>query len=319
MANSGGPPNGATQAGAEPSTAIPAIPAMPSAPDPDLYSGPLYLLAEYAAIGHSIGWHKDRKAGPGFVVVRKRSTGRAKIIERFPLTEEGWAGAWQALSDLDASAAATVAATLAKQAARKQAAAARRVLDAESLCVVRQSVFNGGSGSAPLTKGQAYDLRFLGDRIVVCPPLSAKTIVELPYRDVETVEVSGSSPSGSSGEMVVICLFMGLLGAVLGLLVLGLLGLLLGALLFGLVGALIGLNMTKIDTIVCIRRNDGELYFSHHQKRPDALRVELSEPLRAIGSAGAAKPDASDPPGSAGSPDSAGSPEADRRGARIGP
>ena len=205
--------------------------------------------------------------------------------------------AWQALSRLDENAAATVAATLAKQAARKQAADARRALDAESRCVVRHAVFDGGSGATPLTKGQAYDLRFLRDRVVACPPWSGTTIVELPYRDVQTVEVSGSSPSGSSGEMVVICLFMGLLGAVLGLLVLGLLGLLIGALLFGLIGALIGLNMSKINTIVCIRGNDAELYFSHNQKRPDALRVELSEPLRAIADAGAAKPDAPDAAG----------------------
>ena len=105
--------------------------------------------------------------------------------------------------------------------------------------------------------------------------------------------------------MAAICFILGLLGAVIGLLVLGLLGLFLGALLFGLVGAVIGVSMTKTDTIVCIRGTDGELYFLHHQKRPDALRVELSEPLRAIGSAGAVKPDAPDPPGSAGSPDSA--------------
>ena len=195
MANSGGPPDEASRASAEPSTAIPAIPAipaMPSAPDPDPYSGPLYLLAEYAAIGHSIGWHKDRQAGPGFAVVRKRSTGRAKIIERFPLTEEGWAAAWQALSDLDESAAATVAATLANRATRKQAAAARRALDAESLCVVRHAVFNGGSGAAALTKGQACDLRFLPDRIVVCPPC--------PGRRSSSCHTETWRPSRSAGR-----------------------------------------------------------------------------------------------------------------------
>jgi Short C-terminal domain len=289
VASGDSPLDEAPGASSEPSNAIPA---MPSAPESDLYSGATYLLADDAALRHSVGWHEDRKAGRGFIVARKRSTGRATIIERFPLTEEGWAAAWQALSDLDESAAATVAAILAKRAARERAAAARRALDAESLYVVRYAVFNGGSGPAALTKGQGYDLRFLRDRIVLCPPRSEKAIVELPYRDVESVEVSGSSPSGSSGELVVICFFLGLLGAVIGLLIHRLIGLLLGALIFGLIGALIGVSMTKTDTIVYIRATDADLYLLHHQKRPDALRMELSEPLRAIRSARTRRPDA---------------------------
>ncbi len=151
MASDNGPLDEASRAGAGPSAVIPA---MPSVPQDDLYSGPPYLLDDDAAIRHSIGWHKDRRAGAGFVLARKNSTGSAKVIERFPLTEEGWTGAWQALSGLDESAAATVAATLAKRAGER-AGAARRALDAESLHVVRSAVFNGGSGAASLTKGQA--------------------------------------------------------------------------------------------------------------------------------------------------------------------
>lgn len=98
MASHDGPLDEASRASAEPATLTPA---MPSVPDQDLYSGPPYLLADDAGIRHSIGWQDDRRAGPGFVVARKRSTGRAKIIERFPLTEEGWASAWQALADVD--------------------------------------------------------------------------------------------------------------------------------------------------------------------------------------------------------------------------
>ena len=289
MATNESPPDEASRASAEPPAATPA---MPRVPESDLSSYPTYLLAEDAAVRHSIGWYEDRKAGPGFVVARKRATGRATVIERFPLTEEGWAGAWHALSRLDASAAAAVAASLAARAARAQKAAARKALDAESLCVVRAAVFNGGSGAARLTEGQAFDVRFLRDRIAVCPPLLAETIVELPYRDVKTVDVSASTPRGSSGETTALCIGLGLLGAIIGLLVLGLLGLLIGALIFGLIGAGIGASMTKIDAIVCIRTNDAELQFLDRQKRPDALRAELSEPLRVIGNTGTAKPDA---------------------------
>jgi hypothetical protein len=37
-----------------------------------------------------------------------------------------------------------------------------------------------------------YGLRFLGDRLMVCPQGSATAVAELPYDDLETVDVSGS-------------------------------------------------------------------------------------------------------------------------------
>lgn len=157
--------------------------------------------------------------------------------------------------------------------------------------------FTGGSGEVPLATGQAYDLRFLGDRIMVGPPGSANAIVEVPYPDVETVEVNGPGQvSKPPGEVLAVILALGVVGALLGLVVLGLLGLLLGAVVFGLVGALIGAASTKIETIVRIRGRDAEFYFLHTEKRPDALRIELSEPLRAIENARAAQAGGLDEP-----------------------
>jgi hypothetical protein len=96
---------------------------------------------------------------------------------------------------------------------------------------------------------------------------------------------------------------LSLTGAFLGLVVLGLPGFLLGAKLLGLAGALIGASWTKTDSTVRIRGRDAELYFVRTSQRPDALRMELSEPLQAIANARAApagesgKP-ADQPPGS---------------------
>jgi hypothetical protein len=89
---------------------------------------------------------------------------------------------------------------------------------------------------------------------------------------------------------------LGLLGAVLGFLVRGLLGLLFGAVIFSFVGALLAAASTKIETIVRIRSEDAEFYFLHTEKGPDALRIELSEPLRAIGNARAGQVGDSDQP-----------------------
>ncbi len=275
---------------------LPSIPAMPSVPRYELYRGRPHLLLE-SGLRHSIGWQDDRKAGPSFVVVRLPRLPPLKVAERFPLTEQGWASAWRALTGLDASAAAAIAARLAALEPTRRAAAALAALDAKSLRCLRRVTFTGGSGEVKLATGQAYDLRFLGDRIMVGPPGSANAIVEVPYPDVETVEVSGPGQvSKPPGEVLAVILALGVVGALLGLVVLGLLGLLLGAVVFGLVGALIGAASTKIETIVRIRGRDAEFYFLHGEKRPDALRIELSEPLRAIENARAAQAGGLDEP-----------------------
>ncbi len=150
--------------------------------------------------------------------------------------------------------------------------------------------YNGGSGDAPLVRDRAYDLRFLGDRLMVCPPESAVAVVELPYHEVDAVQVSGSDRSRSTGETLAVVLSVGLLGALLGLIVLGFAGLIFGGLTFGLIAAVAMANANGIKTVVRIRSQDAELFFQNTQKSPDAVRVELSGPLTAIEAARAAGP-----------------------------
>jgi hypothetical protein len=256
------------------------IPPMPSARRDQVYRGTPNLLTE-AVLRHNIGWQDFRKAGPCFVVTRLGWLGAIRVVERFPLTEQGWESAWRALTNLDPAAAAAIAGRLAKRAASSSEAEALAALDAEALFVLRRVIFNGGSGHSGLAKGQAYDLRFLTDRIMIGPPSSVDAVVEVPYRDVETAEIGGPGQVGT-GNMAALILGLGLLGALLGLLILGLLGLVLGAVVFGLIGAVIGSASTKIETIVRIRAGDAEFYFLNPYKRPDALRIEMSEALRVI-------------------------------------
>jgi hypothetical protein len=266
----------------------PPAPEMPTMAPADLYVGtPNLLLA--SGIRHSLGWQDDRKAGPSFVVVRLSRLDNIKVMQRFPLTEQGWATAWQTLAGLDAEAAVAVAARLARREAGRRGAAALNALDAESLCCLRYAIFNGGSGTAPLAKGQAYDLRFLSDRIMISPRRSAEALVEVQYRDVETVEVSQSSPGRAPAEIAVLILAVGLLGALLGLFILGLVGALFGALIFAAVAAMIGAVSGKIETLLRLRGPDVEFYFVITEKRADALRIALSEPLRVIETARAAQ------------------------------
>jgi len=265
----------------------PSIPAMPTVPRDELFAfrrSP-YLL-QYADVRHSIGWQDNRKAGPSFVVARLSLIDRIKVTERFPLTEQGWADAWQVFSGRDASAATVIAARLSAREGRGRDAAARAALDAESLCYLRRVTFNGGSGEAPLVKGMGYDVRFLADRLIVCPPGLVEPVIDVPYSDVETVEVTGSGQGDNSASNTLAWMFaIGLLGALLGLFIVRppVFGLFLGALIFGAVGLAIGAASSgKTETTVRIRVKGAEFYFLSTVKSADKLRIEMSGPLRAI-------------------------------------
>ncbi len=57
---------------------------------------------------HTLGWEDAKKGGPCFVVARLGAI-MDKVLDRFPLTEDGWAQAWAALVKLDPGAAQAVA------------------------------------------------------------------------------------------------------------------------------------------------------------------------------------------------------------------
>ncbi len=59
---------------------------------------------------YSIGWQNwpEKKGGPGYVIIRRGALGVLKAANRYPLTDEGWAQAWQKLTELDPAAAGRV-------------------------------------------------------------------------------------------------------------------------------------------------------------------------------------------------------------------
>src|SRR5262249_21388914 len=105
-----GPPD-AQQA----SDSVPSTPAMPRVPSSEVYRGTPQLLGY--GFRHSHGWQDFRKVGPSFVVVRTGSY-RLKVTQRFPLTEQGWSLAWDALISRDPAAAEQIRAKLAKREVR---------------------------------------------------------------------------------------------------------------------------------------------------------------------------------------------------------
>jgi hypothetical protein len=83
-------------------------PAMPLPPD-SLWRAPNLIAA--TGQRYTLGWQHSKKAGLCFLVVRTSVFGE-KILDRFPLTQDGWSRAWAALVKLDAGAAQALAEVL---------------------------------------------------------------------------------------------------------------------------------------------------------------------------------------------------------------
>ncbi len=254
--------------------AVSSVPPMPAVPAADLYRGSPYLLVQFGQ-RYSIGWQDARKDGPCFVIARISRLDTTKVVGRFPMTEAGWAKAWHALARFDADAARAVAARLAALTAVQRALAELAQLNAASVSYMPGVLFLGGyAPGAEFAVRTRYDLRFLDDRLAVLLPGRVDALVEVPYREIEMVDIGGPGlvKRWSPGEQA-------------GL-----------ALVLGLPGALLGTSETKIQTIIRINTADRELFFLNTQKQADSLRIELSVPLKAIRDArAAASPDHSEP------------------------
>jgi Short C-terminal domain len=94
---------------------------MPVIPPGSLLRDPCLVVT--TAQRYGLGWQDARKTGPCFVVAQVSAMGSKKVLDRFPVTEDGWARAWAALTGLDPRAAQATAGVLAE---RAEADAGRR-------------------------------------------------------------------------------------------------------------------------------------------------------------------------------------------------
>jgi uncharacterized protein YbjQ (UPF0145 family) len=91
-------------------------PGMPVIRASEKTAGSPFLLAEGPARMIGWQWSSPGQGGPVFVIAARSAMGGIKVLERFPLTEDGWRRAWQSLSG-DPAATEKVLARLAKRAA----------------------------------------------------------------------------------------------------------------------------------------------------------------------------------------------------------
>jgi hypothetical protein len=236
------------------------IPLPPVVKPDEIWLGTPNVLVEGR---YSIGWQGrlEQKGGPSFVTVRRSALGTLKIVERYPLTEEGWAQAWRALVKLDSAMAQKILPVLAQRVEKADDFARRRKLYARSLAFLPLVVFIGGYLSeGELTAGQACELWFLEDRLSVFRQGSLKALVEFTYADVQAVEVGGPGLVKRWSPV-----HQAMLTAA-----------------FGLTGALVGYGSTRIKTFVRIQTAGSELFFLHTTLLPDDLRIHLSRGLGAV-------------------------------------
>jgi|HubBroStandDraft_2_1064218.scaffolds.fasta_scaffold400250_2 uncharacterized protein YbjQ (UPF0145 family) len=103
--------SGATPA---PDSRIPAMPVVDVSERKDRYP---VLLADAVTLRHSLGWQR-RPSAEGdacFVVIKLGNWTGQKVVERFPLTQKGWAAAWSSLRRLDPGSADLVRQILARR------------------------------------------------------------------------------------------------------------------------------------------------------------------------------------------------------------
>ena len=250
------------------------IPAMPVISPSERDLGGAHPLLD--GVSPTIGWQLQPQANGGlsFAILRRTGMGSLKVMESFPLTEAGWAHAWQSLATHNPAAVPQV---LVKLKAREADTAKLRgpaldaskllELDARSMASMRDLVYLGGHvPESPIRAGERCDVRFVEDRLVVFASRRAEVLAEVPYSQVEDMEIGGPGMVRSGG---------GFTGGGYGL----------GGAIEGMAIAAVLNAMTtrtSIKTIVRIQGTGCELFLLHTKMTPEQLRIEMSRTLGVI-------------------------------------
>jgi hypothetical protein len=160
----------------------------------------------------------------------------------------------------------------------REAAAARtrgwQELDARTLVTLAEVAYLGGYlPESAITPGERYDVRFLEDRLTVFAYRRADVLAEVPYGQVEHVEIGGPGLIRRGGGFV--GGGFGVTGAIEGMAI--------AAVLNGLT------TRTSIKTVVRVQGTGCELFLLHTKLTPEQLRIAMSRPLGAIRSDRAAE------------------------------
>ena len=245
--------------------------------------GPIRLVPHplVEGLNPNIGWlvWPRAKGGPSFVIIRRTAFRTLKVVQSFPLTENGWVRAWQSFS---AQNPAGIPPALAALKARETymaklsppASGEMRQSYGRPLVTLQNVAFLGGYlPGAAIVAGGRYDVPFLEDRLLVAPWRQYDVLAEVPYSEVEDVEIGGPGIVRTGGGFV--GGGFGATGAAEGMAI--------AAVLNGLT------TRTSIRTVVRIQAKRCELFLLDTNVTPERLRIGLSYPLGAIRAAHASE------------------------------
>ena len=134
----------ASRAGHDPAADPLAVPGMPVIQPAERYTGGPFVLVDGLARTLGWQWFPEARGGPAFLIVGRGVMGGYKVLERFPLTEDGWAKAWHSLADADVGAAGrNLVALRAREAARERAANGPAEADLQPVLIVTTSEIPG--------------------------------------------------------------------------------------------------------------------------------------------------------------------------------
>jgi Short C-terminal domain len=137
-------------------------------------------------------------------------------------------------------------------------------LEAHALLSLRAAAYLGGYvPESVIAPGSLYNVLFLEDRFVVSPHRRAKVLTEVPYRQVEDVEIGGPGLVKTGGGFV--GGGFGVSGAVEGMAIVAVLNTL--------------TTRTSIKRIMRIQGTNRELFLLHTRLTPEQLRIAMSRPL----------------------------------------
>ena len=127
------------------------------------------------------------------------------------------------------------------------------------LCLVPECTVIGGHG-LPLATGAAGDVLFADDELVFMNRRDGHLLARIPYKDVQSLEIGGPGVQQTGGGFI--GGGFGLEGAAAGMMVATALNLL--------------STRTTIDTVICLRTADAEVYLHTRTLTPGALQMDLS-------------------------------------------
>jgi hypothetical protein len=217
---------------------------------------------------YRIGW-KCWPFGPRFAVVRITMLGTKVVSKHYPVTKEGWLGAWRAFAAIDPAGAERLRRLQGNRWWRRDA-------ESSELALLSASTFLGGyTKCATLVAHSSYDLRFADDRLEILRPGKLRPLGQLPYDDFVDLQMLGPGLVKSANP------FIGPAGTIMGAAIRvaqpgineNILKVADGAISAALKTA--G-TRSEIRTVLYIRTGDSELFFLNTRSEPDQLRIDLS-------------------------------------------